>query len=320
MIRHSIRVLRDQVHTVALQKHRSNLPYRQARIYTRFLKKAQAQCTNSLAPISDAAAGIADSFRRDQVVSFWSPEIREQSEAILEKLRERETAGEDIWDLESSLYKGKNGYVEYPEFEAIFRGLVGDVLRGIFDTEFKLHHFRLRKSVRTREFARGSELWHSDTGPGTCINMVIGLTELSEENGATQVLPWGPTADILAASRPIVRNRLAEAQAERSINREEMREIQCRYNDERVEATYADQIRKANGPAGTVLMWNANSLHRGGWPRQGEERYVMLCHAYPSHQPANWDRYRIEGCGKFAWPNISGRGTQPFPSDPAEDF
>ena len=319
-VRSGIRRIRDHLHGQSVHRHRSNLPLRQAQVYTRYHEFAREEAPVDLNVLPERAREPAKKFRDQAVVTFPMPESEELATSILTKLRAREAGGADIWDLESSLYRGENGYSEYPEFEQMFHGLLGDVLRGAFGCEFKLHHFRIRKSVRLRDFARGSELWHSDTGPGTCINIVVGLTELSESNGATEVLPWAPTEDLLLSGRPIVRKRIEDAQKRRQVGREELREIKCRYYDERVESDYADQVVRAEGPPGSVLLWNTNSMHRGGFPNIGKERVVMLCHAYPSHRPTHWDRYRTEGCSKSAWPNISGRGTQPFPSDPAEDF
>jgi hypothetical protein len=312
------RLIKDRMQGIALSQHRSNLSLKDSSRYSRYLKDAQS--AYGWQPESAESARLAEQFRKDAVVTFWDPEIGKLAESVLAKLKEKEAAGEDIWDLESTLYTGGDGYVQFPEFEQMFKGMVGQVIRGILRCEFKLHHFRLRKSVRLRDNARGSELWHPDTGPGTCINMVIGLSELSKANGATQVLPWGPSQEIIRTGLPVLRKRLREAEAKGITDRGALREVKCQYYQERIDAEYADQVVQAIAPSGGVLMWNTNALHKGGYPEEGEERIIMLCHAYPSHKATDWERYRKEGCSKFAWPNQYGKGTQPFPTDPADDF
>lgn len=320
MIREGLRIVKDHVHSYSIHQHHSNLPLRQARKFTHYLHQARKSATKSYEPISDRAAELAAAFRRDAIVTFSPPEYEAPAKAILAKLCALEAAGEEIWNLESSLLREENGYSEFPEFETMMRGLLSEVLHGIFGCDFKLHHFRIFRSTRLRDYPRGSELWHSDTGPGTCINVVMGLTDLSAANGATEVLPWGPSKAILKTVRPIVRRRVAEAMKQGPLNREELREITCKYIEECIDAKYSTEVVRAVGPSGSMLLWNTNALHRGGFPDANEERVVMLCHAYPSDRPTNWERYRREGCGKFAWPNISGKGTQPYPDNPADDF
>ena len=58
-------------------------------------------------------------------------------------------------------------------------------------------------------------MWHSDAGPGTCINVMFCLNETDEHNGAMEFVPWDASIRIFVAER--LRNDLSKLQSSSAI-------------------------------------------------------------------------------------------------------
>lgn len=298
----------------AVHRHGSRVGWRIAPRYTRYLEDCRAQFSGPLPPAGELAPALAD-FRRDGIASFWTPETGAIATSINAMIRSREAAGESLWgELGSSGNRNYLGdvYIDFPEMENLFRGPLGTFLLNYYGTHFKIFYASMLKSVRMGEIPAGSQLWHSDSGPGTCVIIAFYLHDVLDEGaGVLHALPWNQSMEIYESECEALR-RMARQRgiALREASRDTRRELMTTYYQEIIDATYRDKTLSPKGKAGLVVPFLNNILHFGGFPAIGRERIAMLIHCYPSNSPTDFERYRRHGTPK----------TAPYPTDPAAQF
>lgn len=293
----------------AIKRHGSRLGRHFAPRYTEYLDQCREAFTGSVAVPEEVERALAE-FERKGFTSFWTAETRRIAEAIFARVQEEERSGLPIWDEKNDRYTGEF-YTKFPEVEQLFRGPLGAFLRATFRAEFKIFYGLLYRSRRILEVPTGSQLWHPDGGPGTCINVLFYLKDVVKEDGAAECLPWEASVEIYGKelrSRE-VRRRL-EAAVDSGVGALGQREIQCQFYLEEITRSYLDQVEQPTGPAGLVVPFRNNTLHKGGYPEPGRTRYVCLFYCYPSHRPTPFERYRQVGIPKAG----------SYPADPAAEF
>jgi hypothetical protein len=148
----------------------------------------------------------------------------------------------------------------------------------------------------------GSQLWHSDGGPGTCMNLMFCLSKTHERNGAMEFIPWDASLEIFSQERVACRS-IKEKQKDLKING---RDLRSRYYEDIIMDKFAHRKERIVGDEGLVLAFRNNIIHRGGYCEAGNVRYVCVFHLYPALQAAPWIQYK-----KIGIPKMSG-----YPSDP----
>lgn len=297
----------------AVRRYGSRVGWRIASKYTRYLAGCRARFPGPLPPAGELASAVAD-FRRDGITSFWTPETAAIATSVNAKLQARAANGEKLWGelaYGSRNYLG-NAYVDFPELEGLFRGPLGTFLLNYFGTYFKIFYGVMFKSVRMTDLPTGSQLWHSDSGPGTCVNIAIYFHDVLDEGaGVLHALPWTQALEVFEREYEAI-NSLAKQRGIRlrGASRAVRRDIMTAYYGEVINGRYRDQICAPKGKAGLVVPFLNNTLHFGGYPAQGRERLAMIVHCYPSDRPTDFERYRRRGIPK----------TAPYPIDPAELF
>jgi hypothetical protein len=291
----------------SLKKHRSRIGMALAPIYTKYLDDCRRRFRGDIVLSDDVRRAVAE-YDAQGFTSFWPPDNQRLAQSIMGKLREEESAGVKAWN-DAGVYQ-RDIYTAFPEIEQLFRGTLGSFLTGAYRTSFKILYGTMYKSERLRDRPVGSELWHNDGGPGSCIIVMFYLDKVTREDGALELLPWPACLEIFKRDLKVIRTRLEEASRERQLSREEQREVKCTYYGEEIARSYADRVAQPVGEAGLVVPFSNNVIHRGGYPAPGHRRYVCLFHCYPSHKPTDYERYRALGIKK----------TVPWPPDPAADF
>ena len=298
----------------AIRRHGSRVGWCIAQKYTRYLEGCRARFPGPMPPARELTPALAD-FRQDGIASFWAPETEAIATSIYARIHARETAGEGLWgELGPSGNRNYLGdiYIDFPEMEELFRGALGAFLLNYFGTYFKIFHGSMFKSVRMGETPGGSQLWHSDSGPGTCVIVAFYLHDVLDEGaGVLHGLPWKQSMEIYEDEYEALR-RMAHQRGIvlRDASRDMRREIMTAYYQEAIEADYRDKIRGPKGRAGLAVPFLNNILHYGGYPTVGRERIAMLIHCYPSDRPTDFERYRNHGVRK----------TASYPVDPAASF
>ncbi len=247
--------------------------YRQAPAYTRYLKQCRKE-------YGFDASGVA---------SFTTAESNMLVQQINAGLDE-ESRTRNIWN-DVGRYKG-DAYTSFPQIEALLRGDLGDFYRSTYRCSFKIY-FALIYRSRHDPPPSGSQMWHADGGPGTCINTMVYLTNASAEAGAIECLPWNESLSIFSRER-------------RTIGRNPTREVRSNFYAEQINQHFPDRVECPTGQAGLVVAFRNNLIHKGGLPEQGHERTVLMFHTYPSDRPTPFEYYRRHGLAK--------RG--PYPADP----
>lgn len=296
----------------SLRRYESNMEWRSAHRYHDYLKRCQRAFDEAVPELDDELKRALRDFRNDGVSKFITDETAGLASAIAETMTRREADGDMVWGTETSdvrqnLYTG-DLWFDFPEVRALLRGPLTRLLIAHFRAWPKFLYGTAFRSQRLRDHPIGSQLWHSDSGPGTCVNVLVLLSDVGEHDGALQVVPWPETFETFQQQPSVMRKRLADAPE--AVDKVAQREILCRYYEESIEAGMADKVRAMTGPIGTVVPFRNNCLHRGGFPEAGHERKVMIFHCYPSHRPTNWDHYDRNGLGK----------SEGYPRDPAADF
>lgn len=292
----------------SIRRHRSRLPPEQAGAYTDYLRHCRQASLAALRPAPAAIGALALQYEREGFTTLWSEETRRLADAMLQRLRRREERAE-TW-ARDGVYRG-DPYLEFEEVEALFRGELGTLLEAILLSQFKIYSVTLLKSERTLERPTGSQLWHSDGGPGTCINLLFYLHETSPEYGALQCLPWPLCLPIFEKEIRDVRPKLeALSRREPPPAREELRDVKCAFYADEIARRHLADVRQPVGKAGLVVLFRNNCIHKGGFPEPGRARYAVIAHVYPGDRPTPFERYRRKGIGKPG----------SYPADPSADF
>jgi hypothetical protein len=289
----------------AIRLHRSRIGWRVAPRYTRYLNRCRREMPMSSNPTPVIADAIG-AFARDGIASFWTEESGAIARAIATRLVEREKRGECVWGpVSGDGYENYAGdpWLDFPQFEQLFRGDLGDFLIAYFKCPFKILYGTLYRT-RHVDGPRGSQLWHSDSGPGICVNVIYYLHDANPANGALEGVPWDIAYSLFGTEKRLGRNGgLGKFAGDR-------RDRLCRFYESEIDARYRSSIVRPTGPAGLIVPFLNNTIHRGGYPTPGHTRTALVFHCYPSHRPTDFDRYRTIGIKK----------TIPYPKDPAAEF
>ncbi len=312
MIANALRsTLGDALWRHSLRRHRSNMGWRQAPQYERYLARCRANFQGDLPDIGDLDQAVRE-FQQQGVTSFRTPETIAIAEGIRRKLEEREQSGQGAWgarttESDDDTYVG-DLWQDFPEVHDLLKGPLCAFLSHYYRCPPKFYYGLCYRSLRRSDRPSGSQLWHSDSGPGICTNVMVYLSDVGPDDGPLQVLPWDDSLPMFLRQRAIMRQRLRDA-GER-LDKLAQREILCSYYEEAIESGPKERVRTMTGPIGTVVPFFNNSLHRGGFPQAGHTRRALVLHCYPSHLPTDWSIYDKEGLKK--------RGS--YPHDPSEPF
>ncbi len=294
----------------SIRTHRTRMMRRSALAYTRYLKRAQQAFCGPLTSSAEVERAVRE-FEQKGCTSFWDQENQGLAGSIFSKIRQEEERGQALWNTD--LRYNKELFTAFPEIEQLFRGSLGSFLMGVYRAYFKIFYGILYRSERVGEEPTGSQLWHDDGGPGTCIIVMFYLKDVTKEDGAMECVPWEASRAIYEKSvlSGLVQQRLDAIKASgRALSREEARAVRCEYYREEIARSYQALVEQPTGRAGLLLPFRNNIIHKGGYPQPGQTRYVCVFHCYPSDKPTPFERYRLAGIPK--------RGS--LPRDPAEDF
>jgi hypothetical protein len=287
------RRLNDKIWLHGIKRYHGRIGHRAGRRHDRYWQHARHTMPQS-APDEGAMYERAKAFRQQGFVSWSSKSQEESAKSVYAEIAERSQAGEAVWQPDSWAYQGGNAYLDFVGIQELLKGPVSRFLMENFECPFKFVRMVLYRSVRETE-ADGSKLWHADGGAGTCVNFLIYITPGTKQNGAMEILPWRETVEITAVERHEMRKRLRSAPRRLIENRLELRRLKTKFYDEYIDQNYRNKVEQPTGPAGMILSFRNNCLHKGGYPDPGEERIVLAFSAYPSHRPVPWERYDREG-------------------------
>ena len=303
------RIASDALAIRSLRRHRSRLGWRQAPRYTRYWHSCRDAFTRELPPVGTLADAVAD-FHRDGLAAFHTPETERIARQIFDRICARERNCEQVWitdPVRAGEYTG-DVWRDFPELEGLFTGPLGTFLMHHFGCDYKIFFGKLYKSTHTEGGPTGSQIWHADGGPGSCINVMFYLHPTDTGSGPIEVLPWDASLAIFERERKALRS--APGGIPKGPKDRGLRDAYSNYYKRAIAEEYHARVRQPMGPAGLVVPFQNNNLHRGGYPAEGRDRYAAVFHCYPSDRPADFAHYRSKGVPK----------TASYPMDPAAVF
>jgi hypothetical protein len=297
----------------AMLRHGSRVGWRIAPIYTNYLDECRKKFSRTLPEASEEILKAVECFKQDGITSFQTSDTKGLANSIYKKIIDREKSGEEIWGpIGGSANHNYCGsvYKDFPELEQLFKGVVGQFLYHHYGTHFKIFYASMYKSVNDGEASKGSQLWHSDSGPGTCVIVTYYLNDVLDEGaGVLHALPWRYSMEIFKKEYEAITfmARTAGFQLRRASG-ESRRGLIVKYYAEAIREKYGKFVVAPKGSAGLIVPFLNNIIHCGGSPDPERERVAVLFHCYPSDKPADFLRYAREGLSK----------TAPYPVNPAE--
>lgn len=305
-------LISDFLFVRSIRRHGGRLGWRAEGRYGEYLKSARASASPPL-PTSPTIVRAIDEYRDERVTSYHDETTRAVAHAIGTRLLAREAAAETVWapvDPEDSNrgYSGKL-LADFPEIRTLFEESLGSFLTGFFRSHYKVYFGILYRSDHISAGPRNSALWHCDGGPGTCVNVMLYIDGVTADDGALEALPWNSSLQIFEKERAQMRLRLSPDKVS-GLSNQDRRAIRCGWYREMIDAEFRANVRQPLGPAGLVVPFANNIIHRGGFPEPGKSRRAIVFHCYPSHKPVNWDTVERRGLEKQGG----------YPLDPREDF
>ena len=171
------RTISDLLQKRALEKYGSLFGWRGSAVfgkYNRYCQKVSPVEMSSNEYIKETV----EEFLKSGVVMFQTDQTRQIGKRMMKELKSLEDSG-NFWETRgdsSSKDFCPDPFSYYDSLQELFEGDLGELLRSINGSEFKLFYSVMLKSLCLSDAPYGSALWHNDGGPGTCINIMFFVT------------------------------------------------------------------------------------------------------------------------------------------------
>jgi len=288
--------LSNKLWLIGIKRNFSRMGFLQSLKYQRYLYKCQSASSKKIRGLTSA---VTSKFESDAYCGLNSSRSSFLAKSILKKLRSEESSNKEIWD-ENGRYIN-DIYQHFPEIHNYFEDFLSKHIKIIFQSEFKIFYGFMTRSIGKGLKPSGSMLWHSDSGPGTCLNVMFCITPTNQFNGAMEFLDWKSSLEIFKSERNFLKKK------EKFItNKTEKRELLTSYYKNYINKMFKNRIERITGDSGNTIIFRNNSLHRGGFAEIGHERIVCIFHLYPSKEKIDFEKYKLKGISKG----------DPYPIDP----
>jgi hypothetical protein len=313
-----VRLISNALYERSMRLYRSRVGWRVAPKYQRYWDLARRGFQGRLPTMPAELNAKVEEFSRAGVTCFWTEESRSVAQRMMERIKAAEAAGDsskwqsDVGDSRNLNYLG-DLWNDFPELRALFDspdgpGPLACFLMNYFGCNYRIHYATLFKSLPTEGEPSGSQMWHSDAGPGSCVNLGFFLHDTDQHSGVTEILPWPESLEIYMGQFKATRTGLELLG--KGAGKEKMRYVFNSYYESEIAAKHSGKVAKPYGAAGMVVPFLNNTLHRGGYPHPkfGKTRYAIVFHFYPSAEPIDYSVYDRQGIAKRS----------PYPKDPAQ--
>lgn len=302
-----IEKIREELIRHNLYRHGSSLGWRQAAKYTRYL----ARCRKT-SPVPSSGNPVireeADKFKSFGVASIQTPAIIAAGVKFANKVRELEKH-RNIWAGDAGTnvrqYQG-NVLKEHPELLDLLKTDIREFLVSVYGCPYKIFYMKFLKSLHEVESATGSQLWHSDAGPGTCINALFFPEGVSKEHGAIEVLPMTESRKLFVEELR-ERRKLRKSGLVQHETKSQIRDFKAAYYTARMQKGLTKHVVQPTSNKPLFVFFRNNSIHKGGFPEKNYDRLALMLHFYPSSSELDLEKYALSGLPK----------TAPYPVDPA---
>jgi len=221
-------------------------------------------------------------FNNDGFSTFSNKNIESECKSILKKLKSKNNP----WDSENRFNKSASKVFK-KEFISIFNNGVDEFIKLSFNSDYYIFYHTLYRSNRfsKEKIPQGSELWHADGGPGSCMNLMICHTHINESNGAMKIIPWRVSKKLLGklayGYKRLIRSDLNKLK-NFDHSRMAYRELKCNLLSEYIKKSRSEFFQPQSKTEGTIFAFRNNCVHAGGFTEIDAERIVSIFHIYPS--------------------------------------
>lgn len=248
-------------------------------------------------------------FFKNGYTQYSSQETKDFADRIYNKIRKLEELDDQIWEKGSKNSKRliEDPYLKFPELELLLKGDLGNLVSSILGCNFDLFSLTLIKSEKEFDSRFGSQLWHVDGNPGSCLNIVFYLHKVDKNFDPTSLLSFKKTLKLTKNRRVLFRKfheKYLNTKSE--IDKDLKAQIRRAFSNHYNKIIESDGLSfQPTGPAGLIAAFRNNVLHRGGYPEDGFQRYIIALNFYPSKSKPNYNKYRKEGFKKLSnYPQI----------------
>ena len=188
------------------------------------------------------------------------------------------------WDLENEFKYGPPSDIFKKEFINIFNNGIDEFIKNTFKSDYYIFYHKLYKSDRHNNIKEpeGSELWHADGGPGSCMNLMICHTPINKSNGSMKIIPWGESIFLLTRLFLDYKRLTRSFDIKGRDNRMTLRSKKCLLLKKYIESNKIKYFQPESVQPGTIFAFRNNCVHAGGYTNIGCERIVSVMHIYPS--------------------------------------
>jgi hypothetical protein len=270
----------------SVRRDLSRFGWRTSPSYTAYYRRCQAEFAARAASIK--FPDVNAQFREKQFASAVTPGSTKLLTSMATRIRTEMSAGRDPFVAGGASFAG-DGWSRHPELEELFRTDLGDFIRSVFCSEFKI-------AAGWLNYKKGGvaepKLWHSDSGPGTRLNVFVYLSEGRLENAPTAILPWAQSEEIFIRERQWLKTRFAGSP--KADKKATMRALADYYESE-INARFPEKVETPSGPTGLMVAFNNNTLHTASTPQAGHDRMVAIFTVYPAPKAPDFARIARNG-------------------------
>ena len=224
----------------------------------------------------------AKDFNKNGFSFFTNSLIKKNCENILYKLEKSSFS----WD-NSNIFIGSPSDEFRKELINIFKNGVDEFIKQTFQSDYYIFYHILYKSKRLikEKKEEGSQLWHADGGPGTCMNLMICHSPINKNNGAMKIINWRKSKKLLSKLyfeyKRLVRNNTFKFE-DKQEKRLYLRKLKCEIIKGYIEDESVNYFQPNTNNSGAIFPFSNNCVHAGGYTELGYERIVSVMHIYPS--------------------------------------
>ena len=218
-------------------------------------------------------------FFKNGYIHFTSDESVKLAKIMLKKIKSYEVSqGKMLWKTNGrpNLEKLEE---HFPELFELFLSEVGDVIKEIYSSDFKIFYAVINKNTGSNKPRQGSQLWHSDGGPGTCLNIMFYLDDVGLDQGPLEIVNWKKTKKLYWFERRFLKKYNS------TLSKEKYRLKRSQEFATELEKSDCKFSEKCVGKQGNFIIFSNNTFHRGGYPNVNKERLAAIFHVYPSKKP-----------------------------------
>ena len=190
----------------------------------------------------------------------------------------------------NSIYLKTDVLKTFPELENLLIEVIEPVLNRIYKSNYKIFFAVMFRSIPFLNRPIGSQLWHSDGAPGTCINVMFYPNGVEKNQGAMEFITWQNSKKLLLDCNKHIRNNFSNEH----YNKEDIRNEKANFYKKSISKSNIE-IKQPTSKKGAVLLFRNNCIHKGGFPKTNYERLSIIMNVYPHCDKPNYEYWFKNG-------------------------